>query len=156
MIRLIGKTTIHPIIFVTGKLAGYAIWIIPLVLISGFDVVHSTAPELLKNISLMLYALGFLVAVVSLFNLGRSTSLGLPLEKTTLRTGGLYRFSRNPIYVGLDMLTISSIVYTLNPIILALGVYSLIIHHFIIRGEERFLSQRFKEPYSEYCKKVRR
>jgi protein-S-isoprenylcysteine O-methyltransferase Ste14 len=93
---------------------------------------------------------------VSLISLGKSARMGLPKEQTSLKTSGLYRLSRNPIYLGLNLVTIAAVVYTMNVVILLLGIYSIISHHLIIKGEEQFLSSRFGEEYHDYRMKVNR
>jgi len=109
-----------------------------------------------KYIAVLFFTIGLVLIVISTVNLGSSTRLGLPAENTTLRTSGLYRYSRNPIYVGFNLLTIASILYLFNITILLLGLYSIIIYHFIILGEERFMENRFGKDYIEYKQKVRR
>jgi len=99
---------------------------------------------------------GLGLSVLSLINLGSSTRLGLPSEITTFKTNGLYKYSRNPMYVGFNFLTIASMLYVWHIIILFLGLYSIIIYHFIILGEERFMESRFGEEYINYKQKVRR
>jgi protein-S-isoprenylcysteine O-methyltransferase Ste14 len=80
----------------------------------------------------------------------------LPEESTELKTSGLYKFSRNPMYLGFNLITVSSVVYTLNYAILLISLYSIIIYHLIILAEEKFLEERFGEQYLEYKKKVDR
>lgn len=99
---------------------------------------------------------GILLSIISLANLGRNTRLGLPKEETELQNKGIYRISRNPMYVGFNLFTISAMLYTLNPYITMLGIYSIFIYHLIILGEERFLQERFGNAFSEYRKKTRR
>jgi protein-S-isoprenylcysteine O-methyltransferase Ste14 len=36
------------------------------------------------------------------------------------------------------------------------GIYSIVVYHLIIIGEEKFLEKAFREAYLEYKKKVRR
>jgi protein-S-isoprenylcysteine O-methyltransferase Ste14 len=69
---------------------------------------------------------------------------------------GIYRISRNPMYVGLHLLTLSSMVYTLHPLIILAGFFSFLVYHLIILGEEKFLAGRFGAPYLKYKQKVRR
>jgi protein-S-isoprenylcysteine O-methyltransferase Ste14 len=82
--------------------------------------------------------------------------LGLPTEKTILKTNGIYRFSRNPMYFGFNLLTIASMLYWININVIILGIYSIIIYHLIILGEEKFLEERFGDEYFSYKKIVRR
>lgn len=156
MSKLIGNFTIHPLLFITGKVSGYATWIILLSHLLGYQIVPISSPFYLRIFSYSTLFIGSIITFISLINLGKSTSLGIPLEETSLKTNGLYQFSRNPMYVGFNLLTISSIIYTLNPLVIILGLYSIIVYHFIILGEEKFLFKRFKKPYSIYCKNVRR
>jgi protein-S-isoprenylcysteine O-methyltransferase Ste14 len=153
---LIGKTPINPVLFYTGKIAGYLTWVILLLSVLVIPVIETYSNQLFKYTAYVLSLAGLLLTTVSLVNLGGSTRLGLPQEDTIFKTNGLYRFSRNPMYLGFDLLTLASMIYSLNPGILSLGLYSLIIYHFIILGEERFLEQRFGKDYREYRRKTRR
>lgn len=154
--NLIGKSTINPIFFYSGKILGYVTWIIQFLLIIGIKVINTDSFKYNEYISYSFLCVGLFFVVLSMFNLGKSTRFGLPEENTIFKTKGLYKVSRNPMYVGFDLLTISSIVYTLNLWILLIGAYSLIIYHLIILGEERFLKERFGDEYVSYLKKVRR
>jgi len=153
---LIGKTTINPILFYSGKSAGYLTWIIyPLSvlninIVSRYDFIYN------KYIALVTTIIGLFFIVISLINLGHSTRLGLPSESTVLKTKGIYNISRNPMYFGFNLITISSMIYMSNLLIFMLGVYSIIIYHFIIVGEEGFLDKRFGVDYSSYKNSVRR
>ena len=60
------------------------------------------------------------------------------------------------MYVGLHLVTLSSMIFSLNWIIIIMGIYSMVVYHFIIKGEENFLKNRFGEAYLEYQRKVRR
>ena len=107
-------------------------------------------------ISASLLFIGLFFTVISLINLGKSTRLGLPSDDTTLKTNGIYKFSRNPMYVGFDLITIASMIFILHWIIVILGVYSLIVYHLIIKGEEDFMIKRFGNDYKKYQLIVRR
>ena len=78
-------------------------------------------------------------------------------DSTTLLTAGVFRLSRNPIYLGmvLAMLGVAinagSVSALAVPPLFALGLYL-----GFIRREEAVLEQRFGEAYREYCRRVRR
>ena len=154
--KLIGKSTIHPFFFFSGKICGYITWILFPLAAFGFVDVTMTSFRPLRITSLVILIPALLLSILSLFNLGKSISLGLPEEKTVLKKSGLYRISRNPMYVGFNLLTMSSIIYTGNLYILLLGLYSVIVYHFIIMSEEVFLESRFGIEYTDYKKEVRR
>lgn len=153
---IIGRTTIHPLPFYTGKGAGYAVWAVLLLEYAGVSVTgrsDSAGPHLL---SYALTAAGLALIAGSLLTIGAAARLGLPSDRTELKTAGLYRFSRNPIYAGFHLLTLSAAVYTADAAVAALGAYSITVYHFIILGEERFLRERFGDAYRRYCERVRR
>lgn len=154
--EVLGKPTINPILFYSGKISGYVIWIFLLLSILKIRIIPKMLPWDFDIIAYILLFFGLIFSFASLFNLGRSTRFGIPTVKTKLITGGLYRISRNPIYFGFNLITISAIIYLLNPIVLALGIYSMAIYHLIILGEERFLTGAFGDDYLNYKRKVRR
>jgi len=154
--KLIGKTTIHPVFFYTGKISGYLTWVAMLLMSMNIDIVDRNSLEYNTIFSIAILLVGLVFVVWSMINLGKSTRLGLPTEKTIFKTHGLYAISRNPMYVGFNLLTISSMIYSLNILIVLMGIYSIIIYHFIILGEERFMKNRFRGEYSEYKKKIQR
>jgi protein-S-isoprenylcysteine O-methyltransferase Ste14 len=154
--ELIGKTTINPILFYSGKISGYFIWIIYSLSVIKINLMIRYDFSYNSYISLITVTVGLFFVIISLINLGRSTRLGLPSESTVLKTNGLYRISRNPMYFGFNLLTVSAMIYMFNLLIFMLGVYSIVIYHFIIIGEEGFLYKRFGAGYSNYKKTVRR
>jgi protein-S-isoprenylcysteine O-methyltransferase Ste14 len=154
--NVIGKTTIHPVFFYSGKILGYIVWIHFFILSFPFTDFWHPQFGYINFFSYLSVCLGLVLIVLSLIYLGRSTRLGLPTEKTALKTKGLYQFSRNPMYLGFDLLTIGSILYSVNWMILFAGIYSIVVYHFIILGEEKFLAQRFGADYVAYKDKVRR
>jgi protein-S-isoprenylcysteine O-methyltransferase Ste14 len=65
-------------------------------------------------------------------HLGGGNQIGLTSGPVDLKTRGIYRVSRNPIYLGF-FLMIAAVIYTFNPFVPALGIWSIFIHHIIIR-----------------------
>lgn len=154
--KTIGKPTINPVIFYSGKISGYITWIILLGYFLNVIPRSGVQNIYLQWFSIFILVIGLIIVIISLVNLGKSTRLGLPTENTTLKTNGIYRFSRNPMYFGFNLLTIASMVYCINIVLLILGTYSMITYHLIILGEEKFLGERFGDEYFRYKKKVRR
>ena len=153
---LIGKTTINPFLFYSGKILGYITWIVLFLSIMKINVLELNSYGFNTYFSYVTLFPGLIFIVFSIINLGRSTRLGLPSEDTTFKKNGLYKFSRNPMYLGFNLWTISSMVYTLNIWIILVGIYSIVIYHLIILGEEKFLEDRFGFEYKNYKTKVRR
>ena len=78
-------------------------------------------------------------------------------EATTLVTTGLYRVTRNPMYLGMAMMLAGgAMVFGSLGALLPLPFFLWIIQRNFILGEERFLAEVFGEPYHDYCRRVRR
>lgn len=87
--------------------------------------------------------------------------LGLALWSFSANPGGLvrsglYRFSRNPIYVGYFLMFIGVSLLIGSWFHLALTLVYQLAVHFLILSEERWCLEAFGQPYREYQRKVRR
>ncbi len=80
-----------------------------------------------------------------------------PRKTSTLVTHGVYRITRNPMYVGLGLLLVAWAVHLSGLWALAGPlVFVLYISRFQIRPEERVLAEMFGDAYAAYCSQVRR
>ena len=102
-------------------------------------------------------ALGVTFFTLAIMCLGTfSLRVGLAQEETALRTTGVYRFSRNPMLLGLYFMALGSALYVQCPINWILVIIALTVHHKIILAEEVFLQSKFGEQWVSYRKNVRR
>jgi protein-S-isoprenylcysteine O-methyltransferase Ste14 len=77
-------------------------------------------------------------------------------QDTKLVTDGIYRVSRNPAFVGFDLLYIGCAFTFPNFVNIVVAVTALIMFQFQILSEERFLERVFGDEYSTYQRTVRR
>ncbi|AVP57674.1 methyltransferase family protein [Pulveribacter suum] len=93
-----------------------------------------------------------------LFKRQRTTPSPLaPGRSRTVVQSGPYRFTRNPMYVGMALLLGALCLWLGNPVsLLALVVFVAFITRFQIQPEERALRAKFGTPYEDYCRQVRR
>lgn len=154
--EVLGKTPVNPILFVTGKTAGYLTWLFLVFSLANLTFVPVHAGPMTRLVAWILLFSGVLLIIVSSMYLGSSVRIGLPDTKTELKQSGIYRISRNPMYLGMNLVTFASMIYTLNWLVIILGTYSIVVYHFIILGEEKFLAERFGDEYSVFKNKVRR
>ena len=106
----------------------------------------------------------FMIALVCIisgiisFKLARTTVNPTQPEKATaVVSTGIYRFSRNPMYLGFVLLLLAFVVKLANPITLLLvPVFIVYMNRFQILPEERALSELFGETYQHYLQQVRR
>jgi protein-S-isoprenylcysteine O-methyltransferase Ste14 len=74
-----------------------------------------------------------------------------------LVTEGMFRHSRNPLYLGNILILLGLVIVFNNPWVYVIGVpFVLIVYALIVRAEEVFLLSRFGQPYADYCDKVNR
>jgi protein-S-isoprenylcysteine O-methyltransferase Ste14 len=74
-----------------------------------------------------------------------------------LVSDGIYRFSRNPMYLGMAILCLSAAFFFGSPSAVALTLVAIaVIDRTVIVREEAYLRRRFGADYLAYCGKVRR
>lgn len=107
---------------------------------------------------LILMAIGISILSLWQFHRAKTTINPLSFEKTTqLVTTGIFRISRNPMYVSLWLFLFSWFLWLGNSIaILGLIFFVWIINELQIKREEQVLLQKFGKQYEYYCQKVRR
>lgn len=80
-----------------------------------------------------------------------------PEKSSSIVRGGPYRFTRNPMYLGLAFVLLAVCTYLANPLtIVAVAVFFAYLTRFQIMPEERLLLANFGEPYAQYTRSVRR
>ncbi len=80
-----------------------------------------------------------------------------PERSTSIVQTGPYRFTRNPMYLGMAMVLLAFCVYLANPVsVAAVVVFVAYITRFQIIPEERLLLGKFGEAYAQYKTSVRR
>ena len=80
-----------------------------------------------------------------------------PDRSTTIVQDGIYRYTRNPMYLGMALLLTAWAVWQANWLcLLVMPVFIAYIKRFQIMPEERILLTRFGEGYAQYLRTVRR
>ena len=158
-----GQPTIHPFFFYTGKFLLFLVWAL-FAAIAVFPEYRSVVPFLIQDytpdVQKLLAAIFLipanLIIVPAYLSMGLITHIGLPSGKHELRTGGIYRISRNPMYGSFVFLNTAVFLYLPSILLLGIMVYGMLVHHFIILGEEKFLETEFGKEYKTYKSKVPR
>ncbi len=78
-------------------------------------------------------------------------------EARRLVTDGVYRYTRNPMYLGEVMILLGAWVLmgAVSPVV-AVGAYAVIADRWFIRAEETMLLAKFGQEYRDYCRKTHR
>ena len=85
-----------------------------------------------------------------------SWRVGIPEEKTSLITDGIYRWSRNPAFVGFDLLYVSVCLMFFNISLVLVSVWATVMLHLQILQEEEHMYNMFGEEYNQYRKRTLR
>ncbi len=113
-------------------------------------------PQYLALLPALLGASVYFRCVWDFASLGRGTPAPIDPPKV-LVVRGLYRYVRNPIYLGVLFVLLGEAVFFESWSLLryAIGVF-VIFHLFVIIYEEPSLQRNFGESYERYCRSVRR
>lgn len=114
-------------------------------------------PEALRICGLVLMAAGAAVFIAAFRTLKDSWRAGIDEnQKTELVTDGVYRVSRNPAFLGFDLLYLGSALALGNAVLFAAAGAVIVMIHLQILEEEKHLEKMFGAPYLTYQKEVRR
>ena len=119
------------------------------------------APGVVRPVvSWVLFALAILVAwsgIRSFARMRTSIDPHHPEKATALVTGGIFRLSRNPMYLSL-VLALLGWAARLGRVWLVLGPVAFVLYvtRFQIRPEERALAEKFGAEYENYRRRTRR
>ena len=95
--------------------------------------------------------LGDLIFLLSVLCMKDSWRAGIPdKDHTELVTSGIYRFSRNPAFLGFDFMYVGVMLMYCNLLIVPLTVFAIVMLHLQILQEERYLEKTFGAAYREY------
>lgn len=117
-----------------------------------------TASSVVRNIGLLLAFIGFLLGVGAFLEFRKAhTTLDPHGSVKQVVTSGIYRFTRNPIYLGFCLMVIgvplTSGIYW--GIVLA-PFYMIAMNRLVIEREESYLERKFNDRYTSYKSRVRR
>jgi protein-S-isoprenylcysteine O-methyltransferase Ste14 len=117
-------------------------------------------PLILSGLQWFIGIIGVLVALAGMWEFRKAKTTINPTspEKASyLVSGGIYRVTRNPMYLGMQFILIAAIFKFGNYYgFIALPFFILYITQFQIKPEERIIEKIFGEEYCQYKKKVRR
>jgi len=103
-------------------------------------------------------ALGVYISVVAEKSFRDARTTVTPFaESSVLVTNGLYRISRNPMYLGfiLILIGIAIMMRSLTPFAI-IPVFLVAIEKRFVAIEERMLAEKFGMQYTDYTRKTRR
>ena len=118
----------------------------------------SIMPTWARIFGICIGILGTVVFITSVITMKDSWRAGVPqTDKTELVTSGIYQISRNPAFLGFDLVYIGILLMFFNWLLFVLSIFAIIMFHLqIVYVEESFLAKSFGEEYLVYKKRVNR
>lgn len=111
----------------------------------------------IKATGIILCYSSLLIFLWALISFGKSWRIGIDEKNSNdLITTGAFRYSRNPIFLFMDMYFTGIMLVYPTIIIILLTICSIIGIHFQILREEKFLSKKFDSIYLDYKRQTRR
>ncbi|WP_313153130.1 methyltransferase family protein [Lacrimispora sp.] len=100
-------------------------------------------------VALLIYILGISVLIISTVNFAKP-------EQSGINTNGIFKISRNPMYIGYFIYFSSCVLLTHSILLLISLLVFQISAHWIILSEERWCVNKFGTEYINYMNKVKR
>ena len=112
------------------------------------------------EISIFILSSGILIFVNPVLQFIKSKTTVNPIqfkEVNKLVISGIFKYSRNPMYLGMLMIILSTSIFYLNIFsILTPFLFIFWINKFQIKREEAFLTEKFGKEYLSYKNKTRK
>lgn len=120
----------------------------------------STDSSIFKIMAVIFVSVGLLIEIVCVYRFYRAKTTINPLKperSQKLVTTGLYRYSRNPMYLGMLAALLGFALWLGNPFALLMLIFFVwYISTFQIAPEESVLLDKFQDEYKAYQQRVRR
>jgi protein-S-isoprenylcysteine O-methyltransferase Ste14 len=154
--KRVGEFPIPPLFFIIGKLSMGISWGVLFLQAARGQLNLFPIPVTLDYVSAVLLLVGIAFVISAFLHLGSASRFGVSDDSGGLRTAGVYRVSRNPMYLGFYLVTLASLVSVPHPINIGCGLVGVYVHHRIVLAEERFLLKEYGASYEAYSRRVRR
>lgn len=110
----------------------------------------------LKILGVFITILGLLIAIIARKTLADNWSSNIELKKDhELITKGIYKYVRHPIYTGLLLMGVGSILVLQSLLVVLFFVVMITFLIFKLKKEEILLLKHFPKDYQEYMKKTK-
>lgn len=124
------------------------------IVIEVYSILFTTLNILdgLRIIGIVFGILAIIFFALATITMKDSWRVGIPEEKTSLISTGIYKWSRNPAFVGFDLLYISICLIYFNLPLLLISIFAGTMLHLQILQEEKHMQNMFGKEYEEYKK----
>lgn len=151
-----GKGNKEKKVIVTEKVMSFSNLLVILVMLLNIIFLNPNNNTIIIVVSALCDLLSILFFLLATIAMKDSWRVGIPLEKTNIITNGIYKWSRNPAFVGFDLLYISNTLLYFNIPLLLSSIFAIVMLHVQILQEEKFMLKTFGDEYKNYKKQTLR
>lgn len=114
-------------------------------------------PENIRMLGVILGIAGDFIFLAAIVTMKDSWRAGISEnDNTDFISSSIYRYSRNPTFLGFDLMYIGIVLQYFNLLLFSITIFTILIFHIQIVQEEKYLTTVFGEKYLTYKKQVRR
>ena len=136
---------------------GVATFCVVIVEIISIVLDWSLSPVWIRIIGLFISAVGVILFIIAMLTMRDSWRAGVSKDKTELVTNGIFKISRNPAFLGFDLMYLGVLMVFFNWVLFVFSVFAILTLHLqIVNNEEEAMSLAFGDEYLNYKKKVNR
>lgn len=148
-----GKVGFVKFVEITMKVFTYlvpAVEIVSIILNTSFFAVP------VRIVGVLVAVVGVAVFIISVLTMRDSWRAGVSkTDKTELVTKEIYKISRNPAFLGFDLMYLGILLMFFNLVLFEVSLFAMLMFHLqIVNVEEEFLLEAFGDEYLRYKKKV--
>ena len=148
-----GKVGFVKFVEITMKVVTYlvpAVEIVSIILNISFFAVP------VRIVGVLVAIVGVAVFIISVLTMRDSWRAGVSkTDKTELVTKGIYKISRNPAFLGFDLMYLGILLMFFNLVLFEVSLFAMLMFHLqIVNVEEEFFFFSFGDEYLRYKKKV--
>lgn len=138
------------LVFWVAEIVNHALGPSPWWLPAGaYEPLFDSLPAKLLGAAMTVFGLALFGAALRAF--GASWRVGVDVVAPgSLVMGGVFAISRNPIFVFMDLYALGGFLINGTPVFLAIAAVMIVVAHFQILQEERFLASHYGSSYENY------
>ena len=145
-----------PKVLITEKIMSLANVLVIVASVCSIFAVKNPPAEWVRIIGLLTGVLAIAIFGLAVITMKTSWRVGIPEEKTELITSGIYQWSRNPAFVGFDLLYMSMCLLFFNIPLLVISLWAAVMLHLQILQEEEHMRRMFGGGYILYTERTSR
>ena len=145
-----------PKVLITEKIMSLANVLVIVAIVCSIFAVKNPPAAWVRIIGLLTGVLAIAIFGLAVITMKTSWRVGIPEEKTELITSGIYQWSRNPAFVGFDLLYLSMCLLFFNIPLLVVSLWAAVMLHLQILQEEEHMRRMFGGGYILYTERTSR